>query len=195
MEREMETRQGLRAFAETTKKLFGEGGNSMVRVHFILPHSRLADVEIRINAKSNRPFTFSNTNTDADTLINSSKNRLNATDKKTNISKIQARSTSVVNEDDNLFSKTEMSKSVSLKQRKISIKVMGHNQYAANDPSVLLGLHGMEIRLLKQLGYEVYLIDPSAAQSLDCVSDVRRLEYVEQLLLKTCCISLSWDLF
>lgn len=40
---------------------------------------------------------------------------------------------------------------------RISIKVMGWNQYALNEP-LLLGLHQMEIRLLARLGYDVFAV-------------------------------------
>jgi hypothetical protein len=40
---------------------------------------------------------------------------------------------------------------------RITIKVMGWNQFAANKP-LLLGIHKMELRLLARLGYEVYVV-------------------------------------
>ncbi len=79
---------------------------------------------------------------------------------------------------------------ISIKPRKICIKIVAKNQCIRNEAQ-LIGHAHMEINLLLKLGYEVYLISPSEANKLDKMTNPERREYVINTLLNPLNIKLQ----
>ncbi|KAI0227287.1 hypothetical protein LSAT2_022261 [Lamellibrachia satsuma] len=67
--------------------------------------------------------------------------------------------------------------------RKITVKMMGWNQYTVNRP-ILLGIHQMELRLLNKLGYEVLVINPKEAAEFGHKTHEERRSFVQEKIFK-----------
>jgi hypothetical protein len=195
------TRQGLLSLVNSLHHLLPDP--TCVRCHFILPHSRITDIEIRLD-KTGRPVAFNSDMSDVAVLRNISPSDLRVTVGGVNNGQTPA-SVQMGSIMQQLLEQSVGSDSARTdpghihlqpftnifgSERRITIKVMGWNQYLMNKP-LLLGLHQMELRLLQRLGYEVLVVSPFQAQRLDRMSNVERIGFVTQLLSDRLSIKLS----
>ncbi|KAL5004925.1 hypothetical protein ScPMuIL_018381 [Solemya velum] len=165
---ELRFRKGLSCILETLQDMLGSG---CVHCHFILPHMKTSDIEIRLD-KRGIPVQFEPL--DYRQLM----------DKSSPSSEPVSRMRRTENLLKQLYSTDENrqpEKSDKGAPKRLVIEVIGRNQ-CAHESNMLLGNFQTKLRQLKKLGYEEWVIMPEQSRDMENMTRGERYTYLRQNL-------------